>query len=101
MSEVATTQAATPKGAPVLKVSGVIAGYTPEVDILNGVDLEVYDGEIVTIVGPNGAGKSTLMKTIFGLVSPHEGSITLHDSEITGLAASLGHASRRLLRSAA
>ena len=78
--------ASTPEGNPVLKVSGVVAGYTPEVDILNGVDLEVYDGEIVTIVGPNGAGKSTLMKSIFGLLSPREGSITLHDREITGLA---------------
>ena len=87
MSESATTpEVATPRGNPVLKVSGVVAGYTPEVDILNGVDLEVYDGEIVTIVGPNGAGKSTLMKSIFGLVSPREGSITLHENEITGLA---------------
>jgi neutral amino acid transport system ATP-binding protein len=78
--------AVTHEGKPVLKVSGVVAGYTREVDILNGVDLEVYDGEIVTIVGPNGAGKSTLMKSVFGLVSPREGSITLHDREITGLA---------------
>ncbi len=87
MSEAATqTQGATPAGKPVLEVSSVIAGYTPEVDILNGVDLQVFDGEIVTIVGPNGAGKSTLMKSIFGLLSPREGSITLRDREITGLA---------------
>ena len=41
MSE-AGSQADSPQGNPVLKVSGVVAGYTPEVDILNGVDLEVY-----------------------------------------------------------
>ncbi len=72
------------RGEVVLRVSGLVAGYTPEVDILNGVDLEVSKGEIVTIVGPNGAGKSTLMKSIFGLVSPKEGSIHLKEGEITG-----------------
>ena len=87
MSEPAVATAAkVPHGAPVLMCPNVVAGYTPEVDILNGVDLEVYDGEIVTIVGPNGAGKSTLMKSVFGLVPPRTGSISLHDNEITGLA---------------
>ena len=60
-------------GEVLLQTKGVIAGYTPEVDILNGVDMEVHEGEIVTIVGPNGAGKSTLMKAIFGLLTPREG----------------------------
>ena len=69
----------------VLSVSGMIAGYTPEVDILNGVDIEVGRGEIVTIVGPNGAGKSTLMKSVFGLVRPREGSVKLRGEEITGI----------------
>jgi neutral amino acid transport system ATP-binding protein len=69
---------------PVLKVTGLVAGYTAEVDILNGVDIDVHPNEIVTIVGPNGAGKSTLMKSIFGLVPPREGSIRLHGDEITG-----------------
>jgi neutral amino acid transport system ATP-binding protein len=69
---------------PVLKVAGLVAGYTAEVDILNGVDIDVHPNEIVTIVGPNGAGKSTLMKSIFGLVPPREGSIKLHGGEITG-----------------
>ena len=35
----------------------VVAGYVPEVDILNGVTIEVGKGEIVTVVGPNGAGQ--------------------------------------------
>ena len=70
----------------LLQTRGVVAGYTPEVDILNGVDMEVRDGEIVTIVGPNGAGKSTLMKAIFGLLTPREGTVTLGGEEITGSA---------------
>jgi neutral amino acid transport system ATP-binding protein len=69
----------------VLSVSDLIAGYTPEVDILNGVHIEVGRGEIVTIVGPNGAGKSTLMKSVFGLVKPREGSVELRGEKITGI----------------
>jgi neutral amino acid transport system ATP-binding protein len=70
----------------VLQTEGVVAGYTEELDILNGVDIEVHEGEIVTIVGPNGAGKSTLMKTIFGLLRPRLGSIHLDGTDITGQA---------------
>ena len=71
---------------PVLKVEGLTAGYTPEVDILTDVAIDVHEHEIVTIVGPNGAGKSTLMKSVFGLVPPRDGSIKLHGKEIIGLA---------------
>jgi branched-chain amino acid transport system ATP-binding protein len=70
----------------LLQTEGVVAGYTAEVDILNGVDMEVRDGEIVTIVGPNGAGKSTLMKAIFGLLSPRQGTVTLDGENVTGQA---------------
>ena len=68
----------------VLEVHDLVAGYTPEVDILNGVDLHVDAGEIVTIVGPNGAGKSTLIKAVFGLLEPRRGSIRLRGEEIAG-----------------
>jgi len=70
----------------LLQTEGVVAGYTAEVDILNGVDMEVREGEIVTIVGPNGAGKSTLMKAIFGLLNPREGTVTLGEDDVTGQA---------------
>ncbi|HZO59773.1 MAG TPA: ABC transporter ATP-binding protein [Solirubrobacterales bacterium] len=68
----------------ILTTSDVVAGYVPEVDILNGVTIEVGKGEIVTVVGPNGAGKSTLIKTIFGLLKPRQGSITLRGEDIAG-----------------
>jgi len=68
----------------VLRANDLVAGYVPEVDILNGVSLEVREGEIVTVIGPNGAGKSTLIKTIFGLLHPRRGSVVFRGSDITG-----------------
>ena len=70
-----------------LQVRELTAGYTPEVDILCGVGLQVLQGEIVTVLGPNGAGKSTLIKTIAGLVAVRSGSVQLFGAEITGVAA--------------
>jgi neutral amino acid transport system ATP-binding protein len=70
--------------AKLLETEGVVAGYVPEVDILDGVSVNVKEGEIVTIVGPNGAGKSTLIKTIFGLLRPREGRIIFRDEDIAG-----------------
>jgi ABC-type branched-subunit amino acid transport system ATPase component len=67
-----------------LAVEELVAGYIPEADILNGVSVQVYEGEIVTIVGPNGAGKSTLIKTIFGLLQPRSGRVLFRDDEISG-----------------
>lgn len=69
---------------PLLAADGVVAGYNREVDILNGVSIRVDEGEIVTVVGPNGAGKSTLIKTIFGLLRPRAGRITLRGTDIAG-----------------
>ena len=59
------------------------AGYA-EVEVLRGVSLEVRSGDIVSIIGANGAGKSTLLKTVFGLVTPHGGSIRLAGEELAG-----------------
>lgn len=73
--------------APLLVAEGVIAGYLPGVDILNGVDLTLGEGELIGIIGPNGAGKSTLVKAIFGLVTVRQGVVTLRDEDISNLAA--------------
>ena len=54
---------------PLLAVRGVKSFYGA-VMALKGVDLEVHEGEIVTLIGANGAGKSTLMMTIFGKPRP-------------------------------
>ncbi len=69
----------------LLAAEDLIAGYVPEVDVLNGVTFAVREGEIATLVGPNGAGKSTLIKAIFGLVRPRRGRVLLHGEDLTGL----------------
>jgi neutral amino acid transport system ATP-binding protein len=69
----------------VLATANLIAGYIPQVDILNGVTIRVGKEEIVTVVGPNGAGKSTLLKALVGLISPKAGRVTLEGEDITGL----------------
>ena len=52
---------------------------------LRGVNLEVPDGKIVTLIGANGAGKSTLLRTISGLVKAESGSITYDGTELLGM----------------
>ncbi len=71
----------------LLVADNVVAGYIPGVNILNGCELVLGDGELVGIIGPNGAGKSTLLKALFGLIPVREGAVRLRDEDITGLAA--------------
>lgn len=71
--------------ANVIDVENVVAGYVPEVNILNGCDLTVAAGEFVGIIGPNGAGKSTLLKAVLGLVNVRSGHVRLNGDEITGM----------------
>ena len=71
----------------VLRADGLIAGYLPGVNILNGADLYCQEGELVGIIGPNGAGKSTLLKALFGLVTIGEGTVLLHGDDVTNMRA--------------
>lgn len=68
----------------LLQVENVFAGYVPGLDILQGINLKLFAGEIIAIIGPNGAGKSTLAKAICGLLSPHTGSIVWRGQNIGG-----------------
>ena len=81
-----STHLAAAEGA-LLRCDEVVAGYVPGVNILNGCDLYVGDGELVGIIGPNGAGKSTLLKAMFGLVTIRSGTVVLRGEDITGLKA--------------
>ncbi len=67
----------------LLVAEAVVAGYLPGINILEGCDLTLDEGEIVGIIGPNGAGKSTLIKALFGLVQVREGAVRLRGEGIT------------------
>lgn len=79
----ATVHTGAPAGPPLLAAEGLVAGYVPGVDILDGCSLVLHPGELVGIIGPNGAGKSTLLKALFGLVPIRSGSVRLRDEDIT------------------
>jgi ABC-type branched-subunit amino acid transport system ATPase component len=68
---------------PYLAVRGLDASYGP-VQILFGLDLDIYEGEIVALLGTNGAGKSTLSKCITNLLEPTAGSVTFAGRDLTG-----------------
>ena len=70
---------------PILEVNGVAAGYVKGLNILQGIDLVVTEGEIVSIIGPNGAGKSTLLKAVMGLIQTSAGRYYLNGLEKTSL----------------
>ena len=69
--------------APLLTAAGIEKSYRRgiwptrrEDQVLRGVDLELYPGEVAGLVGENGAGKSTLMKILVGALAPDAGSVT-------------------------
>ena len=68
--------------SPLLSCRGVKAFYG-KIAALKGVDIDVNEGEIVTLIGSNGAGKSTLMMTICGSPQAREGTITFEGRNIT------------------
>ncbi len=67
---------------PLLKVQGVET-YYGNIRALDGVDVEVRQGEIVSLIGANGAGKSTLMMTICGSPQARAGTVTFDGTDIT------------------
>lgn len=67
---------------PLLKLDNVTSGYGPIVAVRD-VSIEVYPGEVVTLLGANGAGKSTTLLTVAGLVRPSAGAIEFDGQDIT------------------
>ena len=70
---------------PALRVQGLNAFYG-ESHVLHGVDLEVAEGEVVTLLGRNGSGRTSTLKSILGLVGRRTGSIQVGGVETVGMA---------------
>ncbi|WP_131113886.1 amino acid ABC transporter ATP-binding protein [Lichenihabitans psoromatis] len=75
-----------------LDIRGLSARYG-KVAVLDGIDLSVERGEIVSLIGPSGSGKSTLLRVITGLLRPEHGGVTLAGQ-------SIDYADRRSLKAA-
>jgi branched-chain amino acid transport system ATP-binding protein len=75
-----------PAATPLLRVNEMDT-YYGNIRALKGLSLEVFDGEIVTLLGANGAGKSTTLRTISGTVKPRLGTVELDGMEIQQLPA--------------
>jgi branched-chain amino acid transport system ATP-binding protein len=68
----------------MLKVENLVVKYG-SVTAVQGVSLDVAEGEVVGIVGPNGAGKTTTLSAILGLIAPTSGAITFEGRSLLGL----------------
>lgn len=68
-----------------LSVTGLVAGYRPDLPILRGVSVTAQKASVTVIIGPNGAGKSTLIKAIAGLVPVSAGRVSHDGADITGI----------------
>src|SRR5215468_6424479 len=69
----------------MLRIKGLTKRYRTGDLALKGIDVELPDGQVMALIGPSGAGKSTVIRCINRLVEPTSGTITLNDTEITGL----------------
>jgi len=68
----------------MLTLEGVHAGYTA-VPVLNGISIQVGEGQFVAIVGPNGAGKTTIFRTISGTLRPFAGDVTFEGRDLSAV----------------
>ncbi|HVL86709.1 MAG TPA: amino acid ABC transporter ATP-binding protein [Candidatus Thermoplasmatota archaeon] len=73
---------------PLIHVRGLVKRFGPT-RVLQGVDLDVREGEVLAIVGPSGCGKSTLLRCLTRLVEPDEGTVRLDGVDVRSKAADL------------
>src|SRR5262245_17131758 len=83
---------------PVIVLRGLKYSYRKSKKIwfeaLHGIDLSVWQGEILGLVGPDGAGKSTLLKALSGLILPNDGTVTLKGEPLEHVRERIGYVSQ-------
>lgn len=67
---------------PILTIKDLKMGYGKKEDVLKGIDLTVYPGQIIGYIGPNGAGKSTTVKIMLGILDNYRGDISIFGQNI-------------------
>src|SRR5260221_5367212 len=68
-----------------VSLKDVRKSYTPELQVIHGVNMEIKDGEFIVIRGPSGCGKSTLLRMVAGLEAITSGEIAIGDRVVNGL----------------
>jgi len=83
---------------PILKIKDLSMTYhrlNGEVKAIEKIDLEVYEGEIISIVGPSGCGKSTLLSIIAGLIKPSKGEVIVNGKKVEKPSKEIGYMFQR------
>lgn len=84
--------------APILRVEGLKKSFG-QVQVLEGINLSVNKGEVITLIGPSGAGKTTFLRTLNWLEAPDEGTITIDGATIHANGGKISRQCLSLLRS--
>ncbi len=69
---------------PIVRLAGITKDFGKS-EVLKNIDLEVYEGEFLTLLGPSGCGKTTTLRIIAGFESPSEGTVYLEQANVTDL----------------
>lgn len=67
-----------------IQIRGLVKEYTPGVPVIDGLDLDVAEGEFVTLLGPSGCGKTTTLRCVAGLEEATQGEIRIGDRLVSG-----------------
>lgn len=67
--------------SPIISIRNLYKNYGNK-QVLKGIDLDIYPGQIIGYIGPNGAGKSTTVKILCGLISDYEGTVTVKGMDL-------------------
>ena len=70
----------------MLQVENLVAGYG-KVQVLQGISMQVAEGQLVTLIGSNGAGKTTTLRALTGMIKPESGRVVLGGKDIAGMPA--------------
>lgn len=76
--------------SPIIKITDLCYSYEGQ-DILHEINLDVNQGDFISIIGPNGGGKTTLLKLILGLLKPTRGAIQIRSQRPDSNAATIGY----------
>ena len=70
------------KDSPIITIKNLKKSYDGKTDVLCGIDVDIYPGQIIGYIGPNGAGKTTTVKILIGMLPDFEGQVTVFGNDV-------------------